>query len=279
VIALTVNQVSRAYPLQILMWHEIVNDEIGGQPVAVTFCPLCNASIVFDRRLDDQILDFGTTGRLRLSDMVMYDRQTESWWQQFTGTGIIGDLNGEVLTQLPSHIVSFADFKKHHPRGEVLSQETGFTRKYGENPYVGYDNIDSRPFLFRGEISDKLPAMERVLALRNDQSTLLFPLSNLEEELLIQTSFGELNVAVFAFSRMASALDGQNIAGSRMIPAAAIYRSEIDGKPLTFDLVDGVAVDRETKSQWSIFGIAEKGELAGKKLEQLDGGVHANCFA
>jgi hypothetical protein len=274
VIALTVNQVSRAYPLQILMWHEIVNDEIGGQPVAVTFCPLCNASIVFDRRLDDQILDFGTTGRLRLSDMVMYDRQTESWWQQFTGTGIIGDLNGEVLTQLPSHIVSFADFKKHHPRGEVLSQETGFIRKYGENPYVGYDNIDSRPFLFRGEISDKLPAMERVLALRNDQSTLLFPLSNLEEELLIQTSFGELNVAVFAFSRMASALDGQNIAGSRMIPAAAIYRSEIDGKPLTFDLVDGVAVDRETKSQWSIFGIAEKGELAGKKLEQLDGGVH-----
>ena len=104
VIALTVNKVSRAYPLQILMWHEIVNDEIGGQPVAVTFCPLCNASIVFDRRLDDQVLDFGTTGRLRLSDMVMYDRQTESWWQQFTGTGIIGDLNGEVLTQLPSHL-------------------------------------------------------------------------------------------------------------------------------------------------------------------------------
>ena len=145
--------------------------------MAVTFCPLCNASIVFDRRVDEQVLDFGTTGRLRRSDMVMYDRQTESWWQQFTGTGIIGDMNSVVLKQLPSHIVSFADFKKHHKNGEVLSRETGLRRNYGENPYVGYDNIDSRPFLFRGEISDRLPAMERVLALRNDESTLLFALS------------------------------------------------------------------------------------------------------
>ena len=274
VIAFTVNKTSRAYPLQILMWHEIVNDVIEGQPVAVTFCPLCNASIVFDRRVDEQVLDFGTTGRLRRSDMVMYDRQTESWWQQFTGTGIIGDMNSVVLKQLPSHIVSFADFKKHHKNGEVLSRETGLRRNYGENPYVGYDNIDSRPFLFRGEISDRLPAMERVLALRDDESTLLFALSTLTEQSLINTSFGEQPVAVFAFSYVASALDKQDIATSRRIPAAAVYQAEVEGRSLTFELKDGVAIDRETNSSWNIFGIAESGELAGKKLQQLDGGVH-----
>lgn len=274
VISLTVGGISRAYPLQILMWHEIVNDVIGGQPIAVTFCPLCNASIVFDRLVDGRLLDFGTTGRLRMSDMVMYDRQTQSWWQQFTGKGIIGDLNGVVLKQLPSHIVSFADFKKHNRNGEVLSRETGVQRNYGENPYVGYDNINSRPFLFRGEISDRLPAMERVLALRDHSSTLLFPLSTLRERPLINTTFGKLPVAVFAFSDVASALDQRDIAMSRKVPAAAAYRAEIDGKPLTFDIDGAVAVDRETNSSWNIFGVAEMGKLAGKKLQQLDGGVH-----
>ena len=86
VIGLVLNGEERAYPLNILMWHEIVNDEVGGIPVAVTFCPLCNAAIVFDRRVDGKILDFGTTGNLRHSDLIMWDRQTESWWQQFSGT-------------------------------------------------------------------------------------------------------------------------------------------------------------------------------------------------
>jgi hypothetical protein len=274
VISLSIGDTARAYPLQILMWHEIVNDVVDGMPVAVTFCPLCNASIVFDSMVDGQRLDFGTTGRLRLSDMVMYDRQTESWWQQFTGTGIIGDMNGVVLKQLPSHIVSFADFKRFHESGEVLSQETGVRRNYGQNPYVGYDNIDSRPFLYRGEISDKLPAMERVLALRDDESTMLFALTSLTENPLINTRFADQPVAVFAFSSMASALDKRDISGSRQIPAAAIYSAEIDGKLLSFELEEGMAVDRETGSRWNIFGVAESGELAGKKLQQLDGGVH-----
>jgi len=274
VISLTVNETSRAYPLQILMWHEIVNDVVDGRPVSVTFCPLCNASIVFDRRVGDQVLDFGTTGRLRLSDMVMYDRQTESWWQQFTGTGIIGDMNEVVLKQIPSNIVSFADFKKHYKDGQVLSRNTGVRRNYGKNPYVGYDNIDSRPFLFRGEISDRLPAMERVLALHGDDSTLLFSLSTLSEAPLINTRFGAEPVAVFAFSSMASALDKGDISASRQIPSAAVYRAEIDGKELTFEMNDGIAVDRETSSSWNIFGVAESGQLAGTRLQQLDGGVH-----
>lgn len=274
VIVVTGSKSSRAYPLQILMWHEIVNDVIDDVAVSVTFCPLCNASIVFDRTIDGVQYDFGTTGRLRRSDMIMYDRQTESWWQQFTGKGIIGKMNGVVLTQIPSHIVSFGSFKEHHPEGQVLSRETGMRRDYGRNPYAGYDDINSSPFLFRGKTDDRLPPMERVLTLRNGESTLLFTLATLKELPVVNTVFNEKPVTVFSFATMNSALDKARINESRLIPAGAIYDSTLDGKKLTFELRDGVAVDNETGSTWSIFGVALSGPLAGKKLQQLDGGVH-----
>ena len=96
----------RAYPLQIMMWHEIVNDTVDGIPVAVTFCPLCNSAIVFDRRLNDQLHTFGTSGMLRNSDLIMWDGQTETWWQQLTGEGIIGQLAGNQLAFIPAQIIS-----------------------------------------------------------------------------------------------------------------------------------------------------------------------------
>ena len=142
VIGLTVNGESRAYPLRILTWHEIVNDSVGGVPVSVTFCPLCNATIVFDRRSGGEVLDFGTTGRLRKSDLVMYDRQSESWWQQFTGQAIVGEKVGTVLDRIPATIVAFEDFRDAYPKSPVLSRRTGHHRAYGNNPYRGYDTID-----------------------------------------------------------------------------------------------------------------------------------------
>ena len=274
VIALAIGDSARAYPLQILTWHEIVNDTVGGMPVSVTFCPLCNASIVFNRTIDGTVYDFGTTGRLRRSDMVMYDRQTESWWQQFTGEGIVGEMNGVFMEQVPSHIVSFDSFKRTYPDGEVLSRETGTSRSYGRNPYEGYDDINSSPFLFRGKTDDRLPPMERVLALNKNDSTLLFGLSTLKDKPVINTEFAATPVTVFSFESMNSALDKARISESRLIPSAAIYRAVIDDKKLSFALKDGAAVDNETGSVWNIFGIAESGPLAGKKLEQLDKGVH-----
>jgi len=190
VISLQYKGAVKAYPLQILMYHEIVNDEIAGVPVAVTFCPLCNASIVFERALGEEgsrvVLDFGTTGRLRKSDLVMYDRQTESWWQQFTGKGIIGDYTDTELVRIPSQIVSFGEFRKAFPDAEILSKETGYHRYYGQNPYSGYDNINSNPFLFRGEIDSRLPAMERVLSIRSESNTQLVPLSKLRDVLQLR---------------------------------------------------------------------------------------------
>src|SRR5262249_15674884 len=146
VIELTVGRDVRAYPLQILIWHEIVNDRVGGVPVTITFCPLCNTAIAFDRRVRGRTLSFGTTGNLRNSDLVMYDRQTESWWQQFGGEALVGDYAGTTLRQLPARIVAWRDFEHRHPHGLVLTRKTGFSRPYGENPYTGYDDVSSPPF-------------------------------------------------------------------------------------------------------------------------------------
>jgi hypothetical protein len=118
VVSFELNGDARAYPLQILMWHEIVNDTVGGAPVSVTFCPLCNSAIVFDRNINDLVLTFGTSGMLRKSDLIMWDRQTETWWQQLTGEGIIGQLAGHKLTFIPAQIISWEDFKAANPKGQ-----------------------------------------------------------------------------------------------------------------------------------------------------------------
>lgn len=162
VISLTLNGVSRAWPLRILTWHEIVNDELGGVPVAVTYCPLCNAAIVFERETGGKLLDFGTTGNLRNSDLVMYDRQTESWWQQYTGEAIFGELTGTKLRMLPARIEAWQSFKTRNPDADVLVPNNPGLRAYGSNPYVGYDTAES-PFLYNGTVPEGIAPMERVV--------------------------------------------------------------------------------------------------------------------
>lgn len=167
VVGLTVNGEWKAYPLRILMYHEITNDWIGNVPVSVTFCPLCNAVVVFDRRVGDQVLDFGTTGRLRNSDLLMYDRQTETWWQQFLGEAIIGELTGTVLDILPSRLESFAEFQARAPEGaQVQVPEFPNMRNYGSNPYDGYDTL-AFPFLYNGEVPDGIAPLDRVVSLKD----------------------------------------------------------------------------------------------------------------
>ena len=167
VIGISINGETKAYPLQILMFHEIVNDTLGGVPITVTFCPLCNSTIVFDRRVGDRVLDFGTTGKLRFSDLVMYDRQTETWWQQFLGEAIVGELMGERLKMIPARVESFANFKERAPEGEVLVPSRFARGSYGRNPYVGYDSSPS-PFLFRGALPDSIAPLARVVTLDVD---------------------------------------------------------------------------------------------------------------
>jgi hypothetical protein len=140
----------RAYPIRYLTWHEIVNDVIGDVPVAVTFCPLCNSAMTFDRRVKGQVLTFGVSGKLRNSDMIMYDRETQSWWQQAIGEGIVGEMTGTELEHMPSWMEGFADFRERNPDGIVMA-EPAWNRPYGRNPYRNYDS-SKRPFLYSGEL-------------------------------------------------------------------------------------------------------------------------------
>ena len=169
VIGVFLNGEYRAYPLRILTWHEIVNDEINGTPLTVTYCPLCNAAIVFDRRLDGQVLDFGTTGKLRNSDLVMYDRQTDSFWQQAIGTGIMGSMTGKELTILPARLESWEKFlARADDSAKVLVPNNPGMRRYGQNPYVGYDSRE-RPYgFFQGEMPEDIDPMVRVVVVHGE---------------------------------------------------------------------------------------------------------------
>lgn len=162
VISLSINGAARAWPLRYLIWHEIANDTLGGIPIAVTYCPLCNAAIVFDRRHDGMVLDFGTTGNLRKSDLVMYDRQTESWWQQYTGEAIIGYYAGETLNVMASRLESWGEFSTRHPDGTVLTPVNPHGRPYGANPYRGYDT-SGFPFLYDGKVPQGIAPLARVV--------------------------------------------------------------------------------------------------------------------
>ena len=264
---------ARAYPLQILTWHEIVNDVVADRPVLITFCPLCNTAIAFDRTVGGETLEFGVSGFLRKSDLVMFDRKTESWWQQVTGEAIVGELTGTRLEFLPSSIVSWADFKASFPEGRVLSRETGFRREYGRNPYVGYDDIDSSPFLFSDETDSRLAPKERVVTVELGGEVRAYPFRHLEANPVVSDSVGGTDIVIFFKPGTASALDGGTIADSRDVGATAVFESTIDGQALTFRADDGF-VDNETGSRWDIFGRATAGALSGKTLAPVISGNH-----
>ncbi len=268
------NREARAYPLQILIWHEIANDTVAGTPVAVTFCPLCNTAIAFDRRLESRVLDFGTTGKLRFSDLVMYDRQTESWWQQITGEAIVGELTGKRLTFLPAQIVSWEMFKNTYPQGKVLNRETGHFRSYGSNPYVGYDNINSSPFLYAGPKDARLPPMERVVTVSLGDEDVAYPFSALEKMRVVNDTVGGRPIVVLYTKGVASALDKSSIPDSRDIGTAAVFERTLEGKVLAFKVSGDRMADAQTGSTWDILGAATGGPLSGKRLTPVVNGHH-----
>ncbi len=270
VITVEIDGSARAYPIRVLIWHEIVNDTLAGKPIAVTFCPLCNTSIVFDRVLGDRELRFGTTGNLRLSDLVMWDRQTESWWQQFTGEAVVGELTGARLGRIPSQLISLGEFRERHPDGEVLTDETGHDRPYGRNPYAGYDDIDSPPFLLRGRDPDgRLPPKERVVSIEAGTALVALPFGALSKERVIDTSVGAMPVTAWWAAGVASALDSGSIAEGRDVGSAVVYDRRISGRTLTFSPgADGVR-DDQTGSVWGRDGVATGGPLAGRRLRAV----------
>ena len=219
--------------------------------------------------MDGRVLDFGTTGLLRFSNLVMYDRQTESWWQEFGGEAIVGELTGQRLEVLPNSIVSWKDFKVAFPEGKVLSRETGFRRPYGQSPYPGYDTARF-PFLYDGPEDGRLPAMERVAAVDlGPQDSVAVPFSVLAQEPVVHLEVGGKDLVFFYKGGTGSALDRVEIAEGRDVGAVGVFRPVVGERPLTFDARDGVFVDRETGSEWDIFGRAITGPLQGERMEPV----------
>lgn len=270
VILVEVGQEARAYPLQILIWHEIVNDTLGDLPLAVSFCPLCNTAIAFERTFDGLVLDFGTTGRLRYSNLIMYDRQTETWWQQANGEAIAGQYAGLQLEFYPAVIISWQEFMTTNPNGSVLSRETGFNRSYGQNPYAGYDDINNPPFLFDGpQTPGLLSPLARVLTVDLDDEAMAYPYETLEDVMVVNDNVGGQAIAIFWTTGTASALDAGLIASGRNVGSATAYSRIMDGLEFQFIFIDGRIIDQQTGSEWNILGKAVSGELAGKQLSPV----------
>lgn len=266
---------SRIYPIQILMYHEIVNDVVGGVPLAVTYCPLCNSSVAFVRELDGEALEFGVSGFLRFSNLIMYDRSTESWWQQADGRALMGAYAGRRLPFHPVLTLPWRQAREDYPRAPVLSRDTGYSRPYGSNPYGGYDSAH-RPFLYRGpEIPADYDAMARVLAVFVGEQTASFPYPELRRSGPAQRVVGGRPIVAWWQEGTASPLDSRSVAGGRDVGSANAFFAEVDGRRLEFyQDAEGRIVDRGTSSIWSVGGRAVSGPLEGRSLEPVPTAQH-----
>ena len=279
VIAVTEGSEARAYPLKILIWHEIANDVIAGRPITVTFCPLCNTALVFDRRVAGQTLSFGTTGNLRYSDLVMWDRETESWWQQATGEAIVGTYTGTRLTRIDALVLSYEEFKKAHPAGLVLSQEaaneearqkTGAGRHYGVNPYAGYDRADTAPissFWGSRPLDQRLLPKARVAVAVFADPPIAYPVDDLPNATALNDEAGGRPIVLLSLRGVASVLDARSTAEGSDVGQAALYDRRLADRTLTFRGSSGKTFsDEQTGSTWLVSGVAIAGPLAGMQL-------------
>lgn len=186
----------RAYPQKILNWHEIVNDEIGGNPVAVTFCPLCGSGLAFDRSFEGEILEFGVSGKLHNNDLVMYDRNTNTLWQQITGEALVGKHFGKVLKQISMGTQTWESFKKDNPNAVVLSRETGYSRNYNQYPYGSYETDKSVNFPIEGGVDMTLHPKEVVFGIVVGQEAKAYRQKTLESEKNITDTVGGVSVNI-----------------------------------------------------------------------------------
>ncbi|MEO0491830.1 MAG: DUF3179 domain-containing protein [Actinomycetota bacterium] len=272
VIVLELEGDARAYPVQVMTWHEIVNDVVGSVPVAVAYCPLCNSALAYDRRLGDRILDFGTSGELFNSSLVMYDRQTESLWTHFDSRAVVGHLTGERLETFSIQTTSWQDFRDAHPDGLVLTRDTGFTRDYGRNPYVGYDDPDGVAFLFDGDADPRLPIKERVIVVRDDsEPAVAVPLETVFVDGVVAFDAHGLDLVAVVQPGTSSPLDSGQIELGYDQGAAAVFVAELEGEPIELTRTAAGFEDAVSGVTFDIFGDAVDGSGAAlTPVEHLD---------
>lgn len=252
VLGLNINGDIRAYPLNILVWHEIVNDEVGGTPVAVTYCPLCFTNQVFHSTIDNQTVEFGTSGKLYNSNLVMYDRTSESLWSQALGQAIVGEHAGKELERIPFDVAFWREWKALYPESKVLSQDTGFGRPYSVDPYGNY-YTDPNILFPVSHRDDRLGPKEIVVGLENEGVYRAYPIQQIEDNHIINDEIGDRKIALMSFYPF-------------MVRA---YDRSVDGLVLDFQYNDGKVIDTQTSSIWNFEGEAIEGEMKGKQLVRL----------
>lgn len=252
VLGLEIDGDARAYPLDILVWHEIVNDVVGGEPVAVTYCPLCFTNQVFKRTIEGEVVEFGTSGKLYNSNLVMYDSSTESYWSQALGQAITGERAGYRLERVPFDVAYWEDWKAINPESKVLSQDTGFGRPYGADPYGDYYTSPSIWFPVSNH-DDRLGPKEIVVGLEHNATYRAYPLSEIEKDHAINDDIGEMQILI----------------ASHYPFMARVFDRTVDGQVLDFEYKDGQMTDRQTGSVWDFDGTATEGGLEGKHLKRL----------
>ncbi len=252
VIGLEINGEAKAYPLFILVWHEIVNDNVGGTPVAVTYCPLCYTNQVFERVIDGQEVEFGTSGKLYNSNLLMYDRLTESYWSQALGIAVKGELSGYKLNLIPFDVITWGDWKTLHPDTMVLTTDTGHIRSYATDPYGNY--YTEPRILFPVEHSDdRMHPKEIILGFNQDGIYKAYKQNDIESNTIINDSIGKIPVTLFS-------LFSQN---------SRAFERTLDGQVLDFVYVDNKIIDTQTNSEWNYDGLSISGEYEGKQLERM----------
>ncbi len=258
IVGLKINEETKAYPLSILVWHEIVNDYVDDTPVSVTYCPLCYTTQVFDRRINDQVVEFGVSGKLYNSNLVMYDRLTDSLWSEILGKAIVGELTGYELDRIPFDLVKWGNWKTLYPETLILTTDTGYQRPYGTDPYGDY-YTDPR-VLFPIENQDnRLNPKEIIVGFSDDQNRKAYRLADLELVKVVNDEIGEKKLLLLSNSPT----------------MVRIFDRTINGKTLEFQISDDKLIDKNTNSEWNVEGVAVEGSLKGSKLTRM---VHEPGF-
>jgi len=282
VAVLTVDDTTRIYPVQILIWHEIVNDEIDGEPITMTYCPLCNSVVAFSSTVTgpdgaDLTLDFGTSGALYQSALVMYDRQTESLWTHFDGRSVMGDLIGTELPILPAAMVSWSDASAAHPGAAVLDRPAGLGGPpYGDAPYPNYETAEPTSAYLTETVDDRLDEKQRVVGVEAEGRRLAIDRRLLADAGVLAVDIDDRQLVALFEPGTSSALDGEAIADGADVGAVGVFDASLDGRTLDFESgPDGTIIDRQTGSTWSVLGQATSGPLSGRQLEPV---AHIDTF-
>lgn len=254
VVGLNVNGDIRAYPLQILVWHEIVNDNVGGTPVAVTYCPLCFTNQVFNRTVDGQTVEFGTSGKLYNSNLVMYDRNSNSLWSQALGQAIVGKHAGLKLDRIPFDVAFWREWKQLYPDTNVLSRDTGSSRPYGADPYGSYYSNNDLFFPVSNK-DDRLELKEIIVGLENGGQFKAYKLQQIQDTRVINDRIGDKSLALFSLHPF----------------MVRVFDSTLDGQKLEFQYNKNSSkiTDKQTGSEWNFDGIGTAGPMKGKHLLRL----------